>query len=175
MTMESEKFNQPERRDSMKTEEIFELTPEQEPISFTPVGGDLEKIGIDSKEKLVLFPPEEQQEISKTITVSFFIPEKGKPINREAIERWCKENGWRLATGFELASLYEKLWKDYNEKKIDERELNEKLYSLRSAVAIGDSCKGNYVATSKPNWDYSLTLFSPQELNDNFRFAIVKL
>ena len=57
MTIESEKFNQLERRDSMKTEEFFELTLEQKPISFTPVGGDLEKIGVDSKEKIVLFPP----------------------------------------------------------------------------------------------------------------------
>lgn len=33
----------------MKTEEVFELTLAQEPISFTPVGGalNLEKIGID--------------------------------------------------------------------------------------------------------------------------------
>ncbi len=158
----------------MRTEEIFELTIEQEPISFTPVGGDLEKIGIDRKEKIVLFPPKEQWKTSKTI-ISFFIPEKGKPINCEAIGHWCKENGWRLATGFELASLYEKLWKDFDEKKIEERELNEKLYLLRSAVAIGDSYKGNYIATSKPNWDYSLTLYSSQELSENFRFVIVKL
>lgn len=112
------------------------------------------------------------------MNISFFIPEKGKPVDRNVIEQWCKENGWRLATGFELASLANKLWseieKEYEHNKEQGHDY-EKMYSLTFAVALGDSYKGNYVATTVPQWDLSLTLYSPQELNDFFKLAIVKL
>lgn len=162
MEVNVQKFNQIEKGVSMKTEELFEFAPGQEPISFAPVGGDLERIGVDSRKKIILFPPSGGQESPKKITISVWVPEKGKSISREVVEQWCKENGWELATGFELASFYETAWNDYSKKEISEKELSAKLDFLgANAVATGDDYEGNYVATSKAQWDYSLTLFSP--------------
>lgn len=164
----------------MKAKEVFELTLTQEPIFFTPVGGNdnLKKIGLNDREEIVLTPPKEQEGAPKTLNMSFFIPEKGKPFDRNVVEQWCKENGWRLATGFELASLANKLWSDLEKEYEQDKERGhnyEKLDSLTFAVALGDSYKGNYVATTVPQWDWSLTVYSPKELSGSCKFAIVKL
>lgn len=190
MTLETEKFNKfnkPERRESMNIDpNIFELVTKQEPISFSPVGGDLEKIGIDRKEKIILLPPKEDNEyFFKNKTVGFLILNKGEPVNHEEVEKWCVKNGWRLATGFELASLHKQLWKEFDDdlesrKKLPpldlERSKNNysKLASLEHTVAIGDNYKGNHIATTVPQWDWSLTLYSPDELS-SFKFAVIKL
>lgn len=192
MTLETEKFNKfnkPERREPMDIDPniIFELVTKQEPISFSPVGGDLEKIGIDRKEKIILLPPKENNEyFSKNKTVSFLILNKEKPVNREEVEKWCVKNGWRLATGFELASLHEQLWKKFDDdmerrKKLPQSDPEKfktdysKLKSLEHSVAVGDNHKGNHVATTVPQWDWALTLYSPDELNSSFKFAVIKL
>lgn len=190
MTLETEKFNKfnkPERRESMNIDpNIFELVTKQEPIFFSPVGGDLEKIGIDRKEKIILLSPEDNEYFSKNKNIGFLILNKEEPVNREEVEKWCVKNGWRLATGFELASLHKQLWKEFDDdmerrKKLPpsdpEQSKNNysKLASLEHTVAIGDNYKGNYVATTVPQWDWLLTLYSPDELNSSFKFAVIKL
>ena len=192
MVTETEKFNnfnQPERSESMNIDpdKIFELVLKQDPISFSPVGGDLENIGINKQEKIVLLPPKEDHEyFSKNKTVGFLKLKKGESINREAMEKWCNENGWKLATGFELASLYKQLWKKFDDdverrKKLPTSDPERfktdysELESLEHAVAINDKYKGNHIATTVPQWDWALTLYSPDELNDSFKFFIVKL
>lgn len=192
MTIETEKFNKfnkPERNESMNIDpdKTFEFTPKQEPISFSPVGGDLEKIGIDSKEKIILLPPKEDNEyFSKNKTAGFLILNKEEAVNCEEIKKWCAKNGWRLATGFELANLYEQLWKEFGDdverrKKLTtsdpERFKNDysKLASLEHTIAVGDNYKGNYVSATVPQWDWALTLYSSDELNSSFKFVVVKL
>lgn len=190
---EAEKFNKINKLESeggesmyVNTDETFELMLEQEKISFYPVGGDLEKIGVNRKEEIVLLPPQEDQErFSKNETIGFLVLKKGESVDREVMEKWCKENGWRLATGFELASLHNKLWKEAGDKidrrkkvlSSDQEQLDD-VYSnlslLKRVVAIGDSHNGNYVSTTIPNWDWMLTLYSGKELNDSFKFAVVK-
>lgn len=148
--------------------EVCSLITGQASISFNPVGGDLEKIGVDRRVKITLFP-EKEKTVEKII--GFLVLAKGHPISREILKQECQRKGWRLATAFELAALLEVLFANNISKEI-KHSVEDNLKTV--VVALGDSFSGNYVAISKPNWDWSLTLFAPQELNDSFNFAVVK-
>lgn len=157
----------------MQIERTFKIESSQEPIRFSPVGGDLEKIGL-TRDKVELLPSHGRHE---KLTIGLLICDEEEEVTLPVLQDWCDKNHWRFATGFELADLHEQLFKKVFKKLRDEKvEDYSELSLLQQVVALGDNHKGCHVATSVPQWDWVLTFYAPKEcLRSSFKFAVVKV
>jgi len=162
----------------VEIEREFGFEPHKKPFRSGFVGGWLrdEDVGLKIGEKIIFIPSGRQRAVE---IIGFLVPEEGETVSHEIIKRWCRENGWRLASGFELASLRER-WLEEFYRKLNEgyyEGYDEKFWLLTFAVALGNTYKGNYIFTTRSNWDWALSVFPPAEIfkkEQNFKFAIVK-